>query len=98
MPADLGPRANGQTRALGDYWIAYRLSFESNERVVAASLGQARYQPFQRLVEYSESPAFVFVDGDLREGEWRPRLLWGGYREIVTHKWAIYVSPLGRAR
>lgn len=41
------------------YWISYRLAFESDERIVAGSLGEDRYPPFQSAVRSDDRPAFV---------------------------------------
>lgn len=68
VPADTGPlRAvlgrEGIDRVFADYWIAYRLDFETRERVVAASTGTERSPAYTAMVRASPSPAWVFVDG-----------------------------------
>jgi 4-amino-4-deoxy-L-arabinose transferase-like glycosyltransferase len=71
VPADLDPvlrelDAAGETRVLAHYAIAYRIGFESHERIVAASTSQARYPAYQRTVDADPSPSVVQV----RRGEW----------------------------
>ena len=49
VPADAGPALDaledgGVRHALASYWLAYRLTFESDERVVVASTGQVRHR------------------------------------------------------
>ena len=61
MPPDIGPlirflETHRATRVLADYWVAYRLSFESRERIIATSTGFVRYQPHDRLVRRSANP------------------------------------------
>jgi hypothetical protein len=54
----------GIDAAWGDYWVAYRLTFETQERVIAASSsGIPRYEPFAAHVRASPRSAWV-VDAD----------------------------------
>jgi 4-amino-4-deoxy-L-arabinose transferase-like glycosyltransferase len=61
LPADFGPlvrklEANGVRRVWATYWIAYRVTFESGERIVAAEPGSDRYSVRQgRVVPLGES-------------------------------------------
>ncbi len=48
LPADFGPLlrtldAHGVQRVWATYWIAYRITFESGERIVAAEPGSSRF-------------------------------------------------------
>jgi 4-amino-4-deoxy-L-arabinose transferase-like glycosyltransferase len=75
VPADLEPvisalDAAGETRARAHYAIAYRITFETKERIVAASTSHVRYAPYQRIVDADPSPSEV----DVREGEWVVRI------------------------
>ena len=48
----------------GDYWVAYRLTFETEERIIAASsAGIQRYDPYSRHVRGSDRSAWVVDDG-----------------------------------
>jgi hypothetical protein len=48
---------------LADYWIAYRISFESQERVIATSTTHVRYAPHDAEVRADPSAAYVFIAG-----------------------------------
>jgi hypothetical protein len=96
VPADLGGvirllEQKGQTRALANYWIAYRISFESAERVIATSTGFVRYQPHDRLVRGSAYPARVYVRGSRVEARARKELSSHGYRRIETGGFVVYL-------
>ena len=60
---------------LADYWIAYRLSFESGEKVIATSTTTMRYQPYDSVVRASARPAWVFVEGSRTEIHFRRALI-----------------------
>jgi Dolichyl-phosphate-mannose-protein mannosyltransferase len=75
VPADLDPVLRalddaGETRVRAHYAIAYRITFESGERIVAASTTQVRHEPYQRIVADDPSPAFVGV----RDADWLVRV------------------------
>jgi hypothetical protein len=78
-------------RVLADYWLAYRISFESRERVVATSTGFVRYEPHDRLVRASPHPARVYVAGSLHDIRARERLVAQGYRRLTAGGYAAYV-------
>lgn len=65
----------GERYVLANYWIAYRLSFESAERIIATSTGFVRYQPHDRLVRESGHPARVFGAASTVEPGLRSRLV-----------------------
>jgi hypothetical protein len=96
VPADLRPALRvledrGVDRALAPYAVAYRITFESRERIVATPTGQTRYRPHQRLVLESPSPGYVFVTGSPDERALAPQLVGGGYDRIAAGGWAVYV-------
>ncbi|CAN5728125.1 hypothetical protein BH24ACT2_BH24ACT2_09530 [soil metagenome] len=67
VPTDMGPLLaeldrRGITHLFADFWIAYRVTFESGERIIAAPIGNSRYEPYDRAVIESASPAWLFVD------------------------------------
>jgi len=51
------------TRVFTDYWIAYRLSFESRERIIATPAAGPRYEPYDKRLRTSPHQAWVFVEG-----------------------------------
>ncbi len=51
--------------AYADYWIAYRLIFETGEEVICTVYPPAvndRYSPYTKLVEQAESPAYIIME------------------------------------
>lgn len=96
VPADLSPALDvlereRATRVLANYWLAYRISFESGERIVATSTGFVRYQPHDRLVRSSPHPARVYVTGSAEEKRAGPTLLARGFRRIEADGFAVYL-------
>jgi hypothetical protein len=96
VPADLSPVLDvldreRETRVLTNYWIAYRLTFEADERVIATSTGFVRYEPYDRLVRIDRSPARVYAAGTGVERRARPELLERGFRRIRAGEFVVYV-------
>ncbi len=66
MPRRTGPligalEAHHVTRFDADYWIAYRVAFETNERIIGSPRAFKRYPPFDRAVAADPHPPAVFV-------------------------------------
>jgi hypothetical protein len=66
MPRHTGPlidalEAHHVTHFDADYWIAYRVSFETNERIIGSPRAFKRYPPFDREVAADPNPPAVFV-------------------------------------
>jgi 4-amino-4-deoxy-L-arabinose transferase-like glycosyltransferase len=96
VPEDIGPvlatlRAAGATRVLAHYSVAYRITFESDEAIIATPTGDAaRYLPHRRLVLASRDPAYVFVAGSITDPG--PRDLGArGYRLVEVGDWRVYL-------
>lgn len=53
----------GVRHAYADYWIAYRLTFESRERVVAVPFFVDRHPEYRAEVDAAPNPAWVYVLG-----------------------------------
>jgi hypothetical protein len=90
VPDDLGPalavlRREGIDRVRADYWIAYRITWESDEEIVADSTGVTRDARAEHLVDEADRVAEVRVRGD---DEPAP----AGYRRIEAGDWAVFVS------
>jgi hypothetical protein len=47
--------------AFADYWISYRLTFETDHGALITPTFYDRYRPFAREVDASRDPAYVFV-------------------------------------
>lgn len=66
MPHHAGPlveflERQGMDRVYANYWVAYRVAFESEERVIATPAdASARYQPYVDALRRADSPAYVF--------------------------------------
>lgn len=75
--------------ALADYHLAYVLTFETNERIVAAPLEQVRHEAQQRAVLADKGRAYVTVAGSDRDAEWRGELR-GRMRRVVGG-FAVYL-------
>ena len=72
QPGDLDPliaelQARAVDAAFTDYWNAYRISFASEEEVIATSLGLVRYGPHDEFVRNDDAPAYVFIRGSETE-------------------------------
>ena len=94
-PADLEPvletlERSGVDRVRANYWIAYRITFESDERVIA-SPGFWRYQPYRDLVAADPSPGWVFVAGSPEERSKRRELLRSGYVRRPAGGFVVYL-------
>jgi hypothetical protein len=66
MPRDTGPLvaaldAHHVTRLTGDYWIVYRVAFETDERIVGTPRSFQRWPAYDRAVAADPHPAAVFV-------------------------------------
>lgn len=67
---DLAPaiavlRDQGIDAVFGDYWVAYRISFETEEEIIAtSSSGIPRYPPYSEHVRGSARSAWVVMQGD----------------------------------
>ena len=95
VPADATPaldalEESGVRYALASYWLAYRLTFESDENVIVASTGQVRYPPYQREVLGSSMPARVYVAGPDEQAA-RRGLESKGYRRVERGGWILYL-------
>jgi hypothetical protein len=91
-------RAEHVDAVFADYWIAYRLTFESRERVIGSALEGERYPPYGRIVRRSPAPGWVFPQETLAELQFRDYLQHTGipYRTWRTGGFAVYVpaSPV----
>lgn len=86
-------------RVLADYWVAYRLSFESDESIIATSTGLVRYQPHDVLVRRDPQAATVFVKGSASEAGFVDSIRSEdtSYSRYETEDFVIYEPRLGAA-
>lgn len=95
QPDDLRPlvrllELSGDDRVFADYWIAYRVVFETDRKIVATSTGFNRNAEYDRLVRAAPDPAYVFVSGSVAERNARARLLRSGYRRRSAGGWTVF--------
>jgi hypothetical protein len=96
QPSDMGPLIalldrEAQNRVFADYWIAYRLDFESGERIIATSTGFVRNQEYDELVKAASNPAYVYVEGSPQDEAAQRRLVPRGYSRLTSGGWTAYV-------
>jgi hypothetical protein len=81
----------GVTRARADYWVAFRVTFLTRERIIVAPTGKSRYPRYAEIVAQSARAARIFVSGTSEEAPQRASLLDAGYRRIPTGPYVLYV-------
>jgi hypothetical protein len=76
-----------------DYWIAYRLAFESRERVIATGVPTERYEPYDVFVRHSPRPAWVYIEGSAAEAHFTEALARMGvpYRTLRPGRFSVYI-------
>jgi Dolichyl-phosphate-mannose-protein mannosyltransferase len=97
-PARLGPllrtlEREHVTRAWADYWIAFRVTFVTHERIIVAPTYSARYPRYNQLVGQSTRSAYIFVAGTASELPQRSEMLRRRFRRIRTGDFVVYVPP-----
>jgi 4-amino-4-deoxy-L-arabinose transferase-like glycosyltransferase len=79
------------TRAWADYWVAYRVTFASRERIIVAPTSGDRYAPYHDAVQADPRSAHIFVAGTATEAPERPALLKAGFHRIRVDGYDVYV-------
>jgi 4-amino-4-deoxy-L-arabinose transferase-like glycosyltransferase len=76
-----------------DYWVAYRLTFESRERVIAAGFNTSRYAPYVTFVRHDPRPAWVHVTGSMADERLTATMSQKGipYRTVRAGKFSIHI-------
>jgi hypothetical protein len=80
-------------RVFADYWIAYRLSFESRERIIATPFeGAMRSAAYDQLVRAGRRPAYVFVEGSVFDPFFATSVEKRGFRyeRVVVNGFVVY--------
>lgn len=95
VPEDRTPLIGALDRAgvkhvLAEYELAYALTFETNERIVAAPVGQPRYEPHRREVLNDPHHAYAAVIGSPRDETWRRQLR--HLRRLEVGGFALYLQ------
>jgi 4-amino-4-deoxy-L-arabinose transferase-like glycosyltransferase len=91
----------GVRTVVADYWIAYALSFETRERIIATpNPGQVRYGPYQRKVADAGARTYVYFQGQTwgEAIEAAARDADVGTRKLTVDGFDIYLfdQPVGR--
>ena len=81
----------GITRARADYWVAFRVTFLTNERIIVAPTTGNRYPAYRELVERSDRVATIYVSGSATERLQRTELLTRGYTRIRAGPYIVYL-------
>jgi hypothetical protein len=76
-----------------NYWVAYRVDFETHERLIAAPITNDRYRAYTREVERDPHPAHVFLAGTRVEKPFRAYLDATGipYEVVTRGPWRVYL-------
>jgi len=74
-------------RVFADYWVAYRLTWETEGRIVATPLANVRDRRIDELVRASDDPAFVVVTAKCGEAL---------ARALERHGTTPFVTPVDR--
>lgn len=96
VPADFSPlletlESEQIDRVLAEYWIAYRITFESDERVIATSTTHVRYPPHDQLVRNDSFAAFVFLEGANDEKTFLATTFYQrSFRKLTAGPFSIY--------
>jgi hypothetical protein len=78
-----------------DYWIAYRLAFETDERIIGSpSAGALRYPPYDDRVRHADRAAWIVATGSSQEEAMRGRLdeLGVGFRVLPAGDLSVVLT------
>lgn len=83
----------GVDRVYADYWIAYPLTFETRERIVATPVDAVRSAKYDEMVDDARSAAYVVFGDSPRDLALAPALreLGVGFERIETGVFAVYL-------
>jgi hypothetical protein len=84
--------AAGVTRVYADYWIAYPLTFDTKERIVATPFASPRSMAFAAKVEAAAHTTFVVLRGRPQDGALRTELerRHVSFRRVSTGLFEVY--------
>jgi hypothetical protein len=98
VPVELGPlvrtlKAENIDAVYADYWIAYRLTFATREKIIAMGVPTNRYPPYEEYVRRSPRSAWVYVSGSIAEQHFTAALnaMRIPYKTLRPDKWSVYV-------
>jgi 4-amino-4-deoxy-L-arabinose transferase-like glycosyltransferase len=85
--------SRGYDRVYADYWIAYRLMFDTHERITASPVATMRNPEFATKVKTADVTPYVVYRGDVYDRAFGQALRRDhiGYDRFVTDRYSIYV-------
>lgn len=98
VPEHMGPlirtlKAERIDAVTAGYWIAYRLTFESRERIIATGMPFHRHEPFQDFVRNRSRSAWVYVENSTGDQRFTASLRDQGipFRTVRTGGFAVHI-------
>ncbi|GAC1320103.1 MAG: hypothetical protein NVSMB16_15510 [Acidimicrobiales bacterium] len=96
-----GLAAHGITHVWANYWVAYRLTFETGEQVIAAPASSDRYAPYAEVVGADQRTAHVFMSGSHTDAMFKDALdrrhlpyeRWNAGSDWVIYRPAAPIGP-----
>ena len=83
--------ASGRTRVYADYWVAYPLSAQSAEAVIADPIAPSYYAGYHKIVAATSPTTFVLFAGQSNDLMLEQRLATPGTPAATRHKVGDYV-------
>lgn len=76
-----------------DYWLAYRLTFESDEEIIASPTRNVRYTPYVEEIRADPSPAVAYLSDDSRVEGFRAAAVASGarFREARSRSLIVFL-------
>jgi 4-amino-4-deoxy-L-arabinose transferase-like glycosyltransferase len=98
IPEDFAPlmdtlEREGILYVYANYWIAYRLTFESDERIIAQPFFSSRYPPYEAAVRRSQRAAYLFISGSASIRRFETAITRKGiaYQRITPGAFTVFV-------
>ncbi|MFZ0429971.1 MAG: glycosyltransferase family 39 protein [Acidobacteriota bacterium] len=87
----------GVTHAMASYWVAYRLSYESGERIIAtpARDDTLRYEPYWKAVSKANRIAYIRLEGPVYSQITRQLDPPPDYAPTRVGKFVVFLPPTG---
>jgi 4-amino-4-deoxy-L-arabinose transferase-like glycosyltransferase len=83
---------HGVTRAWADYWVAFRITFLTKERIIVAPSQSSRHRRYDELVAKSPRAAHVLVAGTTSEAAEARSLRAAGYEQVPAGPYFVFVK------